>query len=189
MLKKGTKRPLTQTGPARPWATCSAATGYRRCWRRNCRPMIAPAVRIKLLSERLLAFRDSEGRYGLIDEFCAHRGVSLWFGRNENGGLRCPYHGWKYDHTGQCIEVPSEPKESGFCNKIKLKSYPLIKIGDMLWTYMGPPRKSRPIRNGNLRLCRLSRRSHRSAGRSATGCRRWKAASIPAMSPGFIAAV
>ncbi len=96
-----------------------------------------PPVRVKLLGERLLAFRDSEGRYGLIDEFCAHRGVSLWFGRNEKGGLRCPYHGWKYDHTGQCIEVPSEPVESGFCQKIKLTGYPLIKVGDVLWTYMG----------------------------------------------------
>ncbi|MCO5063540.1 MAG: aromatic ring-hydroxylating dioxygenase subunit alpha [Rhizobiaceae bacterium] len=100
-----------------------------------------PPVRVKLLGERLLAFRDSEGHYGLIDEFCAHRGVSLWFGRNEKGGLRCPYHGWKYDRTGQCVEVPSEPKESGYCDRIKLKSYPLIKIGDLLWTYMGPAEK------------------------------------------------
>ena len=66
-----------------------------------------PPVLVKLLGERLIAFRDSKGRYGLMDEFCAHRGVSLWFGRNEEGGLRCPYHGWKYDHTGQCVEVPS----------------------------------------------------------------------------------
>ncbi len=94
-------------------------------------------MRVKLLGERLIAFRDSKGRYGLIDEFCAHRGVSLWFGRNEEGGLRCPYHGWKYDVTGQCIEVPSEPEESGFCQKIKLTGYPLIKVGDVLWTHMG----------------------------------------------------
>jgi phenylpropionate dioxygenase-like ring-hydroxylating dioxygenase large terminal subunit len=98
-----------------------------------------PPVRVKLLSERLLAWRDTQGRYALTDEFCAHRGVSLWFGRNEENGLRCPYHGWKYDHTGQCIEVPSEPAESGFCAKIKLTSYPLIERGGILWTYMGPP--------------------------------------------------
>ncbi|MFL5046826.1 MAG: Rieske 2Fe-2S domain-containing protein [Xanthobacteraceae bacterium] len=104
-----------------------------------------PPVRVKLLSERLLAFRDTQGRYGLIDEFCAHRGVSLWFGRNEDSGLRCPYHGWKYDVTGQCIEVPSEPVESGFCNKIKLKSYPLIERGGVLWTYMGPAEKQPPL--------------------------------------------
>jgi phthalate 4,5-dioxygenase oxygenase subunit len=94
---------------------------------------------LKLLSERLIAFRDTEGKLGLIDEFCAHRGVSLWFGRNEESGLRCPYHGWKYDVTGQCVDVPSESAESGYCKKIKLTSYPLIERGGILWTYMGPP--------------------------------------------------
>ncbi len=102
-------------------------------------------MRVKLLSERLLAWRDSNGKLALTDEFCAHRGVSLWFGRNEHGGLRCPYHGWKYDHTGQCVEVPSEPTESGYCQKIKLKSYPLIERGGVLWTYMGPPEKQPPL--------------------------------------------
>src|SRR5262249_7915156 len=104
-----------------------------------------PPVRVKILSERLLAFRDSDGRYGLIDEFCAHRGVSLWFGRNEDGGLRCPYHGWKYDVPGQCLEVPSEPVASGFCKKIKLKSSPLVERGPVLWTYMGPADKQPPL--------------------------------------------
>jgi len=84
-------------------------------------------------------------RIGLMDEFCAHRGVSLWFGRNEENGLRCPYHGWKYDTNGQCVEVPSEPVESGFCKKIKLKSYPLVKRGPVLWTYMGEPEKQPPL--------------------------------------------
>jgi phenylpropionate dioxygenase-like ring-hydroxylating dioxygenase large terminal subunit len=98
-----------------------------------------PPVRVKLLSERLIAFQDSDGKYGLMDEFCAHRGVSLWFGRNEENGIRCPYHGWKYDTTGQCVEVPSEPVESGYCKKIRLKSYPMVELGGLLWTYMGPP--------------------------------------------------
>jgi phenylpropionate dioxygenase-like ring-hydroxylating dioxygenase large terminal subunit len=97
-----------------------------------------PPVRLKLLGERMVAFRDTQGRLGLIDEFCAHRGVSLWFGRNEDCGLRCPYHGWKYDVTGQCVDVPSEPAESGFCQKIKLKSYPMIERGGVIWVYMGP---------------------------------------------------
>lgn len=96
-------------------------------------------VRVRLLSERLIAFRDSSGRLGLIDEFCAHRGVSLWFGRNEEQGLRCPYHGWKYDVLGQCVEVPSEPPESGYCSRVRLKSYPLLDRGGVLWTYMGDP--------------------------------------------------
>ncbi len=102
-------------------------------------------LRVKLFCERLLAFRDSTGTLGLIDEFCAHRGVSLWFGRNEEGGLRCPYHGWKYDTRGNCIEVPSEPAESGFCAKVKLKSYPVVEKGGVIWTYMGPPELQPPF--------------------------------------------
>lgn len=98
-----------------------------------------PPARLKILSERLIGIRDSHGRYGLIDEFCAHRGASLWFGRNEEGGLRCTYHGWKYDVTGQCLEVPSEPDDSRFCHNVKLTSYPLVKVGDLLWTYLGDP--------------------------------------------------
>jgi phenylpropionate dioxygenase-like ring-hydroxylating dioxygenase large terminal subunit len=111
MLRKEVNDLLTQTGPEAPMGAM-----FRQYWipalhaeelpENDC-----PPVRVKLLSERLIAFRDSDGKMGLIDEFCAHRGVSLWFGRNEEGGLRCPYHGWKYDVTGQCIEVPSEPAD------------------------------------------------------------------------------
>ncbi|HEY1487696.1 MAG TPA: Rieske 2Fe-2S domain-containing protein, partial [Micromonosporaceae bacterium] len=104
-----------------------------------------PPVRVKLLSERMVAIRDSDGRYGLIDEFCAHRGASLWFGNSEPGGLRCAYHGWKYDVTGQCLEVPSEPDNSAFCTKVKLTAYPLVKIGDVLWTFMGDPADAPPL--------------------------------------------
>ena len=98
-----------------------------------------PPVRVKLLGEPLIAFRDSHNRLGLIDEFCAHRGVSLWFGRNEECGLRCPYHGWKYDVTGQCVDLPSEGDNGPMKRRIKLKSYPCIEAGDVIWTYMGPP--------------------------------------------------
>jgi phenylpropionate dioxygenase-like ring-hydroxylating dioxygenase large terminal subunit len=144
MLRKEQNDLLTQTGPGTPMG---------EMFRRNWIPALlaeelpeneCPPVRIKLLSERLLAWRDTQGRYALTDEFCAHRGISLWFGRNEENGLRCPYHGWKYDHTGQCIDVPSEPDESGFCKKIKLKSYPLIERGGVLWAYMGPPELQPP---------------------------------------------
>src|SRR3972149_6660205 len=98
-----------------------------------------PPVRVKLLGESLVAFRDSENRIGLIEEFCAHRGVSLWFGRNEENGLRCPYHGWKYDVTGQCVDLPSEGENGPLRKRIKLKSYPCIELGGVIWTYMGPP--------------------------------------------------
>ena len=141
MLKAEINELLTETGPGRPMGDL-----FRQYWipallaeellENDC-----PQVRVKILSERLVAFRDSEGRYGLIDEFCAHRGVSLWFGRNEQSGLQCAYHGWKYDVTGQCIEVPSEPENSNFCANVKLTAYPLVKVGDILWTYMGDPEK------------------------------------------------
>lgn len=144
MLRKEVNELLTQTGPE-----TTMGNMFRRYWipallAEELPEDDCPPVRVKLLSERLIAFRDSDGKYGLMDEFCAHRGVSLWFGRNEEGGLRCPYHGWKYDTTGQCIEVPSEPADSGFCEKIKLQAYPLVKIGDILWTYMGPKDEQPP---------------------------------------------
>ncbi|MGE0875374.1 MAG: Rieske 2Fe-2S domain-containing protein [Burkholderiales bacterium] len=97
-----------------------------------------PPVRVKLLGERLLAFRDSEGRPGLIDEFCAHRGASLFLGRNEECGIRCSYHGWKYDIHGRCVELPSAPHVA---SKMSIKAYPCIERGDILWAYMGPPDK------------------------------------------------
>jgi len=103
-----------------------------------------PPVRVTLLSEPLVAFRDSANRLGLIDEFCAHRGASLWFGRNEEGGLRCAYHGWKYDAGGQCVEIPSEPDNPKLCRRMKLRSYPLIERGGVLWTYMGPRERQPP---------------------------------------------
>ena len=96
-------------------------------------------VRVKLLGESLVCFRDSNGSVGLIDEFCAHRGVSLWFGRNEECGLRCPYHGWKYDVSGQCVELPSEGAGGPMRKRIKLTSYPCLELGGVVWTYMGPP--------------------------------------------------
>jgi phthalate 4,5-dioxygenase oxygenase subunit len=145
MLRKEQNDLLTQTGPGTPGGALFRSYWMPALLAEELPANDCPPVRVKLMSERLLAFRDSNGRYGLIDEFCAHRGVSLWFGRNEECGLRCPYHGWKYDVTGQCIEVPSEPEESGFAKKVKLKSYPLVEKGGVLWTYMGPPEKQPPL--------------------------------------------
>jgi phenylpropionate dioxygenase-like ring-hydroxylating dioxygenase large terminal subunit len=139
MLRKEQNDLLTQTGPETPMGAMFRSYWLPALLSEELPENDCPPVRVKLLSERLLAFRDSQGRYGLINEFCAHRGVSLWFGRNEEGGIRCPYHGWKYDVTGQCLEVPSEPSENGFCGRIRLKAYPLVEQGGVLWTYMGPP--------------------------------------------------
>ena len=144
-MKKEQSDLLTQTGPGTIMGDL-----FRRYWlpallaEEIALPDGAP-VRLQLLSEKMLAFRDSNGQLGVIDEFCAHRGVSLWFGRNEEGGIRCPYHGWKYDINGQCMEVPSEAVESGFCERIKLKSYPLVERGGVVWIYMGPPELQPPL--------------------------------------------
>ncbi len=101
-------------------------------------PDCAP-VRVKLLGERLVAFRDSRGRIGLLDERCPHRTASLFFGRNEECGLRCVYHGWKFDIEGNCVDMPSEPAESNYKDKIKQRAYPCLERGGLVWTYMGPP--------------------------------------------------
>lgn len=96
-------------------------------------------VRVKLLGENLVAFRDTDGKIGLVQEACPHRNASLFYGRNEEGGLRCLYHGWKFDVEGNCLEMASEPPESSFCDKVKIKSYPVVESGGFIWTYMGPP--------------------------------------------------
>ncbi|MEQ8349286.1 MAG: Rieske 2Fe-2S domain-containing protein [Sneathiellaceae bacterium] len=95
-------------------------------------------VRVTLLGEQLLAFRDTDGRVGLIDEFCPHRRSSLFFGRNEECGIRCVYHGWKFDVNGTCVEVPSEPADSTLARKVRLTAYPVREAGGVLWAYMGP---------------------------------------------------
>ena len=95
-------------------------------------------VRVKLLGEELVAFRDTDGRLGMLGEFCTHRKASLVFGRNEECGLRCLYHGWKFDVDGNVVEMPSEPKESGFAEKVKHKAYPTREAGGFVWTFMGP---------------------------------------------------
>lgn len=95
-------------------------------------------VRVRLFGEDLVAFRDSEGRVGLIEEACPHRRASLFYGRNEECGLRCLYHGWKFDVNGNCVDMPSEPPGTGFDGKVKIKSYPTQEWGGFVWTYMGP---------------------------------------------------
>ena len=83
--------------------------------------------RIRLLNENLIAFRDTSGRVGIVANACPHRGASMFFGRNEEDGLRCVYHGWKFDTTGQCVDMPNEPAESNFKHKIRATAYPTIE--------------------------------------------------------------
>ncbi|PLR83460.1 (2Fe-2S)-binding protein [Bacillus canaveralius] len=139
MLSKADNYLLTRTG---------TDTDMGKYFRRHWIPALlseelpendCPPVRVKLLSEELIAFRDSDGNIGLIDEYCPHRRVSLFYGRNEQCGLRCVYHGWQFDTNGNCVDMPSEPKDSIFKDRIKIKSYPCEEIAGVIWTYMGPP--------------------------------------------------
>jgi phthalate 4,5-dioxygenase oxygenase subunit len=139
MLSKEENELLTRTNPGTP-----AGEYFRRYW---LPAMLAselptpdcPPVRIKILGEDLIAFRDTHGRVGLVDEFCPHRRASLFWGRNEECGIRCVYHGWKFDVTGACVDLPNEPPEYGFENKIRTTAYPTREFGGLIWAYMGPP--------------------------------------------------
>jgi len=95
-------------------------------------------VKARVFGEELVVFRDSDGNVGVLDEHCPHRGASLALGRNEDGGLRCLYHGWKLDTAGNVLEMVSEPASSGFADKIQHKSYPAKEWGGMVWAYFGP---------------------------------------------------
>ena len=97
-----------------------------------------PPKRVRLLGEDLIAFRDTANRVGLLANNCSHRGASLFYARNEDEGLRCVYHGWKYDVEGNCVDMPNEPPESNFRDKIHHRAYPCQERNGVLWTYMGP---------------------------------------------------
>src|SRR5438309_7350854 len=94
----------------------------------------SPPVQVRILGEDLVAFRDSKGRIGLLDEHCSHRGTSLFYGRNEDCGLRCIYHGWKYDIDGNVIETPAEPPGSTLKNKVRHTAYPCREAGGAVFT-------------------------------------------------------
>ena len=96
-------------------------------------------VNITLMGETLLAFRNTDGNVGLIQRNCPHRWASLFYGRNEESGIRCSYHGWKFDINGSCVDMPTEAEDSNFRDKVQIVSYPVVERGGALWTYMGPP--------------------------------------------------
>jgi phenylpropionate dioxygenase-like ring-hydroxylating dioxygenase large terminal subunit len=97
-----------------------------------------PPLRVRLLGESLIAFRTSSGAVGLIQNSCPHRGASLFYGRNEAEGLRCVYHGWKFDVSGRCVDMPIEPADSTFKQKVRARAYPCVERGGLIWAYLGP---------------------------------------------------
>jgi len=102
-------------------------------------------LRVRLLGEDLIGFRTSDGQVGLIQNNCPHRGASLFFGRNEEAGLRCVYHGWKFAVDGTCIDMPNEPAESDFKQKVKATAYRTHERGGIVWAYLGPRTDPPPL--------------------------------------------
>ena len=137
MLSAEQNRRITETGPGTP---CGAL--MRRYWQPAA--LIdelqdpRPVKRVRLLGEDLVLFRDPAGRYGLLHRHCAHRGADLAFARCEDGGLRCPFHGWLYDVSGACLEQPAEPAGSTFHRKVRQPAYPCIERAGIVWAYLGP---------------------------------------------------
>ncbi|MSQ10678.1 MAG: aromatic ring-hydroxylating dioxygenase subunit alpha [Dehalococcoidia bacterium] len=138
MLTAADNEYLCRVGPGTPMGTL-----MRRFWMPAIisselpEPDCAP-VRVRLLNEDLVAWRNTDGSVGVMQNSCPHRGASLFFGRNEENGLRCVYHGWKFDNEGQCVDMPNEPAESNFKHKIKAAAYPTEEAGGVVWIYMGP---------------------------------------------------
>ena len=138
MLTREENELMCETGPGTPMGEFC-----RRFWT----PVLlseelpepdCPPVQTKIYSEHLVAFRDTSGRVGVLAEFCPHRLSSLFYGRNEDGGLRCIYHGWKFDVEGRCMDMMSEPVESAFKEKVRATAYPTFEGAGFVWAYMGP---------------------------------------------------
>ncbi|MEA2905651.1 MAG: phthalate 4,5-dioxygenase [Alphaproteobacteria bacterium] len=139
MLAREDNERLTRVGPGTPMGELMRRYWIPTTFAHHIAKPDSPPVRVKLMGERLVAFRDTQGRVGLLDERCPHRTASLFFGRNEDCGLRCVYHGWKFDIDGNCVDMPSEPKGGSFQARIKAKAYPCLERGGVVWAYLGPP--------------------------------------------------
>ncbi len=136
---------LTNTDPGTPMGEL-----FRRFWIPVALSEEVPGpdsdpVRIKILGEDLIVFKDSEGRVGLVDAYCPHRGAPMFFGRNEESGLRCVYHGWKFDVDGACTDLPNAPEGETFKNKVKIAAYPCVEGGGLILAFMGPKDKQPPV--------------------------------------------
>jgi phthalate 4,5-dioxygenase len=144
MLSPQENERVTRVGPGTPMGNV-----FRRYWlpvllAEEVGESDGAPVRVRVLGEDLVAFRGTDGRVGLVDAFCPHRRAPMFFGRNEDCGLRCVYHGWKFDADGTCVDMPSEPPDSLFKTKVQIRSYPTWEGGGMVWAYLGPSGKRPP---------------------------------------------
>jgi phthalate 4,5-dioxygenase oxygenase subunit len=167
MLSKAENELITNTNPGTPMGEY-----FRRFWLPvalseelpgpDCTPL-----RVQVMGEKLVAIRDSSGRVGLFDAFCPHRGAPLFFGRNEENGLRCVYHGWKFDVTGHCVDMPNEPAESNFKDKVRAAAYPGREWGGVVWCYMG---RSNPPDLPHFEWCLLPENQRRIQWKAVREC-------------------
>jgi len=144
MLSQQENEMLTRVGRGTPMGELMRRYWIPAAFSHQIAEPDGPPMRVRLMGENLVLFRDTQGRIGLIDERCPHRTASMFFGRNEGSGLRCVYHGLKFDVDGNCVDVPCVPQASdvqirNIRSQLKIKAYPCIERGDVVWTYMGPP--------------------------------------------------
>ena len=145
MLSREDNEVLTHVGPGTPMGEL-----FRRFWipvllSHEIPAPDSPPVRARILGQDLVAFRDSSGAPGLVDAYCPHRGAPMFFGRNEDGGIRCVYHGWKFDVSGQCTELPNVPEGEEFRSRVMIDAYPCVDRAGLIWAYMGPADKQPPF--------------------------------------------
>src|SRR6185436_13227337 len=145
MLTKSDNDLVTQTGPGTPMGNVLREYWIPAMMSSELPSPDCPPIRIRLLGENLIAFRTTSGAVGVIPNACPHRGASMFFGRTEEEGLRCVYHGWKFDVKGNCVDMPSEPAESNFRNKVHTRAYPTRERGGLVWMYMGPRTEPPPL--------------------------------------------
>ena len=137
MLSRELNERIVRVGPGTPMGNALRAFWMPAVLSEEVEKDGAP-LRVRLLGEDLIAFRDSTASVGLIQNNCPHRGASLFFGRNEESGLRCVYHGWKFDADGHCVDMPNEPAESDFKSKVQAVAYPTRERNGVVWAYLGP---------------------------------------------------
>jgi phthalate 4,5-dioxygenase len=145
MLSRDDNELLCRVGPATPMGALLRQYWIPALVSSELPAPDGPPVRVRLLGENLIAFRATSGAVGLIQNHCPHRGASLFYGRNEDEGIRCVYHGWKFDLTGRCVDMPSEPAETCFAAKVRARAYPCVERNDVVWTYMGPRETPPPL--------------------------------------------
>jgi phthalate 4,5-dioxygenase oxygenase subunit len=137
MLSTNDNQMLTQVGPGTPMGNTMRHYWIPAILASELPTPKAPPLEIRLLGEDLTAFRAGDGSVGLVQSNCPHRGAPLYYGRPEDGGIRCAYHGWMFDTKGRCVDMPNEPEESNFKDKVSIAAYPCVERNGIVWTYMG----------------------------------------------------